>query len=129
MVYDALDQTLFLEVPDGNTGETAVDFEPLDEDTLADETESGDFLHDAVICGLVDGDSVLSLVLDFSLGPLLLLCSFSAARWRGCFSFGLGRIVSASSEFNSQHPPSNLPPSPPLQRPVACTPSPASIPT
>ena len=63
---------------DSNTGKTAIDFEPLDEDALADETEGGDFLEDTVVCRLVKNDGVLGLVLHLSLGPLLLLCGLAA---------------------------------------------------
>jgi hypothetical protein len=76
-------------MPNSNTGQTAVDLKPLDEDALADETEGRNFLDDAVVCRLVKGDGVVGLVLDLSLGPLLLLRGFTAARGRWCFCFGL----------------------------------------
>ena len=78
MVHDPPDGALLLEVADGDTSETAVDFEALDEDALGDEAEGGDFLHDAVEGCLVEGDGVLGLVLDLSLGPLLFLRGFAA---------------------------------------------------
>ena len=74
VMHDLLDLALFCEMTDGNACERAVDFEALNEDGLADEAESGDLLEDAVVCRLVKGDGVLGLVLDLSLGPLLLLC-------------------------------------------------------
>lgn len=80
MVHYALDSTLLLQMPNGDTGETAIDFQTLDEDALADEAEGRDFLDYAVKCRLVEGYSVDSLVLDLSLGPLLFLCGFTAAR-------------------------------------------------
>lgn len=80
MVDDPLDQSLLLQMPDGDACKTAVDFESLNEDALADELEGRDFLHDTVEHGLVEGNGVLSLILDFSLGPLLFLGGFAAAR-------------------------------------------------
>jgi len=57
---------------------------------LADESESGDFLHDAVESRLVKNDGVLRLVLDLSLRPLLLFRGLSTAgRWGSCLSFSL----------------------------------------
>ena len=95
VVHNSLDQLLLLKVADSNAGQAAVNFETLNEDALADELEGGDFLQDTVVGGLVEGDSVLGLVLDLALGPLLLLGGFSAARcgW-GSFCFGLSRVAS-----------------------------------
>lgn len=77
-MHNALDLTLLLQVPDCDTSQRAVDLETFDEDALADELEGGDFLQDTVVGGFVKGDGVLGLILDFSLGPLLLLCGFAA---------------------------------------------------
>lgn len=77
VVHDPLDHALLLQMSDGHASQTTVDFESLNEDALTDEAEGGDFLHDAVVCWLVEHDGVLSLVLDFTLGPLLLLGGFS----------------------------------------------------
>lgn len=79
VVDNSLDLLLSLEVADGNAGQGAVNLETFDEDALADELEGGDFLHDAVEGGLVECDGVLGLILDLSLGPLLLLCGFTTA--------------------------------------------------
>lgn len=78
VVDNALYRALLLKVPDCNPRKTAVDLEPLDEDTLGDESEGWHLLEDTIICGLVKGDCVLCLVLDLSLRPLLLLCGFTA---------------------------------------------------
>lgn len=92
MVHDCLDLPLLLQMPDRDAGERTTDLQPLDEDRLADETEGRDLLHNTVVGGLVNHDGVLSLVLDFALGPLLLLGGLAAARGRrGCFGFGLKR--------------------------------------
>ncbi len=79
VVHNSLDLTLLLQVPDSYPRQAPIDFETLDEDALADEAESWDFLQDTVIGRLVEDDSVLGLVLDLALGPLLLLCSLAAA--------------------------------------------------
>ena len=78
MVNNLLYLALLCEMADCDTGEAAVYFETFDEDALADEAESGDFLEDAIVGWLVEGDGVLGLVLDLSLGPLLLLCRLSS---------------------------------------------------
>jgi hypothetical protein len=94
VVHNGFYLAVLLEMTDGYAGETAVYLEALDEDALGDEPEGGDFLHYAVKGGLVEGDCVLGLVLDLSLGPLLFLCGL-AATGRGGFrgSFSLGRIL------------------------------------
>ena len=74
MVDDPLDLPLLLQVPDSYTRKGAVHLQPLDEDGLADEAEGGYFFKDTVVGGFVQSHSVLSLILDLSLGPLLLLC-------------------------------------------------------
>lgn len=74
MVYNLLNLPILCEMADSNTGKTAVDFETFDKDTLADEAEGGYFFKDTVVGGFVQSHSVLSLILDLSLGPLLLLC-------------------------------------------------------
>lgn len=78
MVHDPLDRALLLQMSDSHAGQTTVDLESLNEDALADEAEGGNLLHDAVVCWFVEHDGVLGLVLDFALGPLLLLGGFSA---------------------------------------------------
>jgi hypothetical protein len=88
---DPLDLTFLLQMPNCHTRKAAIDLQPLDEDTLADEPEGGDFLDDTFVCRFVKGDSVLSLILDFSFRPLLLLCGFAATRWGRCLSFSLRR--------------------------------------
>ena len=88
-MYDPLDSSFFLKVTDSDTGQATTNFETFNENTLADEFESGDFFEDTIVCGLVKRDSVYGLVLDLSLRPLLLLCSFSTTCSRGCFCFSL----------------------------------------
>jgi len=66
MVDNALDRPLLLKVPDRTPCKATVDFESLDEDTLGDESESWRFLEYTVIGDLVEGNSVLRLVLNFS---------------------------------------------------------------
>ena len=79
VVHNALDLALLLQMPDRNSCERAVDLEPLDEDALRDKAEGRDFLDDTVEQALVECNGVLGLVLDLSLGPLLLLCGLAAA--------------------------------------------------
>ena len=64
---------------DSDACKAAADTQAFDEDRLADKAESWDLLKDTVVSGLVKCDGVLGLVLDFALGPLLLLSSLSAA--------------------------------------------------
>ena len=116
MVNNSLDETLPLQVLDSNTGKTAVDFETFDKDTLADEAEGGYFFKDTVVGGFVQSHSVLSLILDLSLGPLLLLCGLAAAGGRGCcLSLGLqdgstSQCPLVSSRSNGSHPcPTTIP--------------------
>jgi hypothetical protein len=105
VVDDRLDELLPLEMPDSNASQAAVDFEALDENALADEFEGGDFLQDTVVGGLVEDDGVLGLVLDLSLGPLLLLRGFTTAGGSGgCFCFGLWEEVPSAVGFHQVHP-------------------------
>ena len=85
---------LLFQMPDSNASQASVDFETLNEDTLADEFEGGDFLQDTVVHGLVEVDSVLGLILDLSFRPLLLLSGFATTRRCCCFCFGLGSDIS-----------------------------------
>ena len=102
VVHNPLDLPLLLEVTDGDAGQAAVDLQPLDEDALADEAEGRDFLDDAVEQRLVDGDGVLSLVLDLALRPLLLLGSFAATGGGlSGFCFRLGAGVSNRAGLSS----------------------------
>lgn len=91
MMHNPLDQTLLLEMSDRHPCKTAIDLQPLDEDALADEFEGRDLLDDTVEGDFVKRYSVLCLVLDLSLGPLLFLCGFATAGGGGCFCLGLGR--------------------------------------
>ena len=89
-MHNPFDQSFFFKVTDSDTGQATTNFETFNKNTLADEFEGRDFFEDTVIGDFVKGDSVLGLVLDLSLRPLLFLCSFSATRCRwGCFCFGL----------------------------------------
>lgn len=105
MMDNAFNKALFLQMSDGNASKGPVDLESLNEDALRDELEGRDLLDDTVVCGLVKGNSVLGLILDLSLGPLLLLGGLSTTgSRRGCLSFGLQRSQSASSGLRRTHP-------------------------
>ena len=82
-MHDPLNGTLLLEMPDGHPSKTAVDLQSLNQDGLRDEFEGRNFFQDTVVDGLVEDNGVDGLVLDLSLGPLLLLCGFAAARGSG----------------------------------------------
>jgi len=82
-MHDPLDGALLLEMPDGHPGKTAVDLQPLDQNRLRDKLEGRDFFQDTVVDDLVEDNGVDCLVLDLPLGPLLLLCGFSATRGSG----------------------------------------------
>ena len=97
MVHDPLDGALLLKMPDGHPGKTAVDLQPLNQDRLRDELEGWNFFQDTVVDGLVEDDGVDGLVLDLSLGPLLLLCGFAAARGSG-LSCGFGGLRDENSQ-------------------------------
>jgi len=95
VVHDPLDCPLLLQMPDGDTSQTSIDFQPLDEDALADESEGGNFLHYTVVGGLVKNDGMLGLILDLSLRPLFFLCGFATARGGGCFASCFGHVKKA----------------------------------
>ena len=105
MLHNLPNQALLLQMLNRPPRQTAVDLQPLNEDALADEAERRDLLHDAVIQRLVQNDVVLRFVLDFALGPLLLLRGFSAPAGCGCcFCFGLGLWgFVVSKNFSSKH--------------------------
>lgn len=69
---DATDETALLELLDGGTGKRAVDAHAVNKVGGGDEAGGGDLLHDLIEGGLVEDDGVVGLVLDLSLGPLLL---------------------------------------------------------
>jgi len=94
MMHNSLDLLLLLEVSNSDASQTTIDLETLNENALADEFESGDFLYDAVVGRFVQVDGVLSLIFDLSLRPLLLFSGFSATRSGCCFCFGLECRVS-----------------------------------
>lgn len=61
-----------MKVADGDTGKRAVDLHTVNEGGLRNHLESWDFLEDSIVSWSVEDNSVLSLVLDLALGPLLL---------------------------------------------------------
>ena len=80
---DGLDEALLLEVSDALTGERTVDLEAIDEGSDGDEAVRLDVLHELLGGSLVEDDSVLGLVLDLALGPLLLSRSLLRRKSRG----------------------------------------------
>ena len=79
MMDDSLNLSLFLQMSNRNPCQAPINFQPLNEDALANEFEGGDFLQDTVVGGFVEGNGVLGLVFYFALGPLLFLCGLSAS--------------------------------------------------
>lgn len=79
MVDNPFNLALLLQMSNGYSCQAPVDLQPLNENTLADKAEGRDFLDDTVVGCLVEDNSVLCLVLDLALRPLLLLCSLAAA--------------------------------------------------
>jgi hypothetical protein len=77
-MYDPLNLSFLLQMPDGDTRKRATNLEALNKDGLGDELEGWDLLHDAVVGRLVEGNGVLCLILDLALRPLLLLCGLAA---------------------------------------------------
>ena len=104
-MHNPLYLLFLLQMANGDTSQTTVDLETLDEDALADEFEGGDFLQDTVIGGFVEADSVYCLVLNLSLRPLLLFGGLSTTRCGRYFCFGLIiQIQYRSSRVNKVHP-------------------------
>lgn len=73
VVNDSLDLAFSLQVSDGHTSERSVDLHSVNKSRLRDHLESGHFLENSIISGLVQDDHVDCLVLDLSLRPFLLL--------------------------------------------------------
>lgn len=73
MGRDQLDQTLGLQLLEGNTGKRTVDAQTINQDRGGDQLVGRDFLVQLVIGSLVEADGVVGLFLDLTLGPLLLL--------------------------------------------------------
>jgi hypothetical protein len=67
------DDAPLLKVGNALAGERTVDLHAVDEDGDGDEAVRLDILVELLRGGLVEDDSVLGLVLDLALGPLLLL--------------------------------------------------------
>ena len=78
MSNDLLDLTLLLEFGKGATGERSVDLQTVDKDGDRDKTVGLDILLELVVGGLVEGDGVLGLVLDYieQSGQRLILLHF-----------------------------------------------------
>jgi len=77
-MHDRLDQILVFQMFDSKTSQRAAYPETLNEDALTDEFEGGNLLQDTVVGGFIEIDSMLGLVLNLALGPLLLFCCLAA---------------------------------------------------
>ncbi len=67
MVYNALNCTLLLQVPDCYPSKATINLESLDKNALRDESEGRRFLEYTIVGSLVKGDCVLGLILNLSL--------------------------------------------------------------
>lgn len=72
MADDGLDDTLRLQIPKSNAGQGTVDLETVHKNRHGYQLVGSGLLEDSVVQRLVKDDVVLGLVLDLSLGPLLL---------------------------------------------------------
>lgn len=89
---DGLDHALLLEISEALASEGTVDLHAVDEGSDGDETVGLDILVELLRGGLVEDDSVLGLVLDLALRPLLLLAGCgSLCRWEKLYVSKLGR--------------------------------------
>lgn len=73
MCHHGLYLTLFLEIFQASPGKRSVDLHPVDEGGNSNETVGLNIFVELVCSGLLENDSVLGLVLDLALRPLLLL--------------------------------------------------------
>merc|ERR1719378_736290 len=73
------DQTLRLQLLEGEASQTAANLQPLGNDGRSDQLVGRNFLHEFLEGGFVEEDEIVELVPDFSLGPLLLLRLSAAA--------------------------------------------------
>lgn len=80
---------LFFQVPDRNSRQAPINLQSFNEDALADKPEGRNFLDDTVVCRFVKSNSVLGLILDLSLRPLLFLSGLSSRGCCSCLCFGL----------------------------------------
>ena len=73
VMNDTFDETLSLEMLNGDTGETSVDFHSVDQNRLGDHLVGWHFLEDLVISRLIANDVVVGFVFNFSFRPFFLL--------------------------------------------------------
>ena len=83
---DGDDETLVGELTDGSAGKGAVDAETVNENGGRDELVGGNLLHQLVVGGLVEDDGVVGLILNLSLGPLLLIFREQNTKTMQCVS-------------------------------------------
>ena len=95
MGNDWLDETLLFQVAEALSGQRAVDFHSVDENSDGNQTVGLDVLVELLRGGLVEENGVLGLVLD--LGPLPLVLPSSSSR-RRLDEGGNPRVSRRSSE-------------------------------
>jgi len=90
VVDDLLDLPLLCEVADDKAGKGSINFQPFDQNRGRDEAIGGYVLECPIVCGFIEDDSMLGLILNLAFRPLLFLGGFAAAGcWRGCFGLCL----------------------------------------
>jgi hypothetical protein len=75
VLADATNGTFFFQMSDSGTSQRTVDAETINQDSGGDELVGWGFLDELIEDSLVENDGVVGLILDLSLGPLLLLSS------------------------------------------------------
>ena len=73
MLVNWLDDVLGLQLPQCLPRQTSIDFQSLHKNTHTHESVRADFLEEFVVCGFIEEDGIVGLVLDFAFRPLLLL--------------------------------------------------------
>lgn len=88
MLADHLNETLAFHFPEGLSGNGGIHLHTIHQDGWCDQLVSGNLLEQLIIGGLIQGDGIVGLLLDLSLGPLLLL-GLATTGARACLGIGL----------------------------------------
>ena len=69
LLTNGLDETLFLQLGEENTGDGTVDLEFLDETGTGDGENLGDLVHQFIVALFIKENIVVKLILDLHLSP------------------------------------------------------------
>ena len=69
LLTNSLDETLFLQLGEENTGDGTVDLELFDETGTGDGENLGDLVHQFIVALFIEENIVVKLILDLHLGP------------------------------------------------------------